>query len=107
MNASLLELIDTMLTQLSQNETVVDKESFQKLQNSLYRGKGITAPIPNIALIERYRDLIDRQVLVYSPRVWKILRRRAVRSLSGVAVISFLTKSFGCPGKCTYCPTYE
>ncbi len=30
-----------------------------------------------------------------------------MRSLSGVSVISLLTKFWGCPGKCIYCPTYE
>ncbi|OIO77594.1 hypothetical protein AUJ87_00940 [Candidatus Gracilibacteria bacterium CG1_02_38_174] len=43
----------------------------------------------------------------YEPRIWKLLRKRAVRSLSGVSVISILTKPWGCPGKCVYCPSYE
>ncbi len=33
------------------------------------------------------------------------LRRRKVRSLSGVAVLTVLTKPYPCPGKCIYCPT--
>jgi elongator complex protein 3 len=37
---------------------------------------------------------------------WKtICRKRSIRSESGVAVIAILTDSFGCPGKCIYCPT--
>ena len=37
---------------------------------------------------------------------WKFLcRKRAVRSESGVAVLAVLTRNFGCPGKCVYCPT--
>jgi elongator complex protein 3 len=35
----------------------------------------------------------------------KILTRREVRSLSGVAVITVLTKPYPCPGQCTYCPS--
>ncbi len=34
-----------------------------------------------------------------------LLRTRKVRSLSGVAVVAVLTKDFGCPGHCLYCPT--
>lgn len=30
-----------------------------------------------------------------------------MRSLSGVTVVSLLTKFWGCPGKCVYCPTFE
>ena len=40
-------------------------------------------------------------------RIWKLLRKRAIRSLSGVSVISLLTKFWGCPGKCIFCPTYD
>lgn len=35
----------------------------------------------------------------------KILRKRAVRTLSGIAPVAVLVKSFTCPGKCVYCPT--
>ncbi len=41
------------------------------------------------------------------PRLDKILTRREVRSLSGVAVITVLTKPYPCPGQCTYCPSEE
>jgi len=33
------------------------------------------------------------------------LRKRPTRSLSGVAVVSVLTKPYPCPGHCLYCPT--
>jgi len=35
----------------------------------------------------------------------KILRKRAIRTLSGIAPVAVLTKPFACPGKCAYCPT--
>ncbi len=35
----------------------------------------------------------------------KILRKRAVRTMSGVAPVAVLTKPHPCPGKCAYCPT--
>jgi len=34
----------------------------------------------------------------------KILQKRKVRTLSGVAVLTVLTKPFPCPGKCVFCP---
>jgi len=36
---------------------------------------------------------------------WKILKKRAVRTLSGIAPVAVLTKPWPCPGKCAYCPT--
>lgn len=35
----------------------------------------------------------------------QLLKRLKVRSSSGVAVVSILTKPYTCPGKCIYCPT--
>jgi len=35
------------------------------------------------------------------------LRKKAVRSLSGVAIVSVLTKPYKCPGKCLYCPSQK
>lgn len=35
----------------------------------------------------------------------RILRKRAVRTMSGIAPVAVLVKPFACPGKCAYCPT--
>jgi len=35
----------------------------------------------------------------------KILRKRAIRTMSGIAPVAVLTKPYPCPGKCAYCPT--
>lgn len=35
----------------------------------------------------------------------RILRKRAVRTLSGIAPVAVLTKPYPCPGACVYCPT--
>lgn len=35
----------------------------------------------------------------------ELLKRRAVRTMSGVAPITVLTKPYPCPGRCVYCPT--
>lgn len=38
-------------------------------------------------------------------RLKRILRKRAVRTLSGIAPVAVLTMPYPCPGKCAYCPT--
>ncbi len=35
----------------------------------------------------------------------KLLRKRAIRTLSGIAPVAVLTKPYPCPGQCVYCPT--
>ncbi|MFZ4461469.1 MAG: elongator complex protein 3 [Patescibacteria group bacterium] len=63
--------------------------------------------MPGFKLLERYRALIAEGKLTEKSRIIRVLRKRAVRSLSGVAVISLLTKFWGCPGKCVFCPTFS
>ncbi|MFA6393511.1 MAG: tRNA uridine(34) 5-carboxymethylaminomethyl modification radical SAM/GNAT enzyme Elp3 [Patescibacteria group bacterium] len=35
----------------------------------------------------------------------RLLRKREVRTLSGIAPVAVLTMPYACPGKCAYCPT--
>lgn len=39
-----------------------------------------------------------------SPKLAKLLTKRQVRTLSGIAPIAVLTKPYPCPGNCAYCP---
>jgi len=38
------------------------------------------------------------------PAFEKLLKKRAVRSQSGIVPVQVLTKPFWCPGKCIFCP---
>ncbi|OIO50515.1 MAG: hypothetical protein AUJ11_02725, partial [Parcubacteria group bacterium CG1_02_44_65] len=35
----------------------------------------------------------------------RVLRKRSVRTMSGIAPVAVLTKPYPCPGECVYCPT--
>ncbi|MBU4338902.1 tRNA uridine(34) 5-carboxymethylaminomethyl modification radical SAM/GNAT enzyme Elp3 [Patescibacteria group bacterium] len=63
----------------------------------------------NIILLKEYNSMIKSGALKLSPKrqeeIKNLLRVRKVRSQSGVAVVAVLTKNFGCPGHCLYCPT--
>jgi len=60
--------------------------------------------IGNIELVEAYHMLIERGVLSNDKNLMKVLRKRGVRSRSGIASITVLTKNFPCPGSCIFCP---
>ena len=97
-----------LLVVLLSDESLLTKRDYQKTKNLLLSKYGNTVEdTTSIEVIEYYRAMMDEKTLTYNPRVWKILRKRWVRSLSGVSVISLLTKFWGCPGKCVFCPTYE
>lgn len=97
------QIIDTWLKNLD----ILTKESFHKLKNDIYKQYDIPKPFPSIRILERYNQRIDAGEDIESDTFKRILRKRGVRSLSGVSVISLLTKFWWCPGECVYCPTFE
>lgn len=55
-------------------------------------------------LLRVYHELIQAGKIKKSLALESLLIKRAVRTLSGVAIITVLTKPAECPGKCVYCP---
>lgn len=101
------EILDEVIEMWLKNIKTLDRENFHKIKNKIYKQYKLAKPIPSIQIIERYNELIDNGTLIENLKFKKILRKRWVRSLSGVTVISLLTESFWCPWKCIYCPNFE
>lgn len=78
-------------------QKVIDSAIRKHLQGTSYQ-------FPTIAeMVKIYRKMTKTQ-----PRnqvVERLLRCKTVRTDSGVAPITLLTKPYACPGKCVYCPT--
>lgn len=83
------------------------KDDFHKMKNKIYWKYKIKKPFQSIELIERYNELVEQWAIQENFVFQKILRKRWVRSLSWITVISLLTEEFPCPAKCVYCPTFE
>lgn len=62
------------------------------------------SPPSNVDLIKVYHKLLKKGKIQDNKNFEKLLKKRKVRSLSGVTVVSVLTKPYLCPGKCIYCP---
>lgn len=56
-------------------------------------------------LVAAYRQLTKSGEWQPDPRILAQIRMKPVRSLSGVSVVTVLTKPYPCPGKCIFCPT--
>jgi len=61
--------------------------------------------IPNDVLIKQYRKILKEKGIEENEKILSLFRLKATRSLSGIVVVSVLTKPYNCPGKCLYCPT--
>jgi len=67
-------------------------------------GKSIPS---NVELLKEYHKLLKIRRIKENKRLEELLRIRKVRSLSGIVVVSVLTKPYPCPGRCLYCPTQK
>ncbi len=59
----------------------------------------------NIILRKAYLAMIKAGKIEPNKTLEGLLVTKKMRSLSGVAIITVLTKPWPCPGKCLYCPT--
>jgi len=99
-------IINAGLIKLQEDPTFW-KEAFHKLKNDIYKSYDVPKPFPSIRILERYDERVIAGEFPEDENFRRLLRKRGVRSLSGVTVISLLTKFWGCPGLCVYCPTFE
>lgn len=90
---------DLLINQISNIKSRNDLEAAKRLICKKYN---LTA-ISNAEILKEYRDLLAKGKPSL-PILEKILRKRSVRTLSGVAPVAVLTKPYPCPGNCAYCP---
>lgn len=85
-------------------ELPATQEEFAKLKKKL--SKQFKLPLPtNADLRNRYNQLVQKGEVKKNATFEKFLMSRLIRTQSGVAVVAVLTKSYPCPGQCSYCPS--
>ncbi|HSD11967.1 MAG TPA: tRNA uridine(34) 5-carboxymethylaminomethyl modification radical SAM/GNAT enzyme Elp3, partial [Patescibacteria group bacterium] len=96
--------ITDAIIQASLDEGVQTKDEFLAFKRKMANAAGVRMP-PTSSLRRAYDARVADDPSLRSPVLERILTRREVRSLSGVAIVTVLTKPYACPGKCVYCPT--
>lgn len=82
------------------------KDDLAKLKRQLAESSG--QPISsNSQLLAAYNQLLTTKKIKPDLVLLKLLKRRAVRTMSGVAPVAVLTKPWPCSGHCLYCPQQE
>lgn len=64
-----------------------------------------TACPSKIILREQYLEMVHAGEIDPNESLEKVMQKSAIRTSSGVAPIAIVTKAFGCPARCIYCPT--
>jgi len=95
------KIIITFSEQADKNRKILDslKRKFAKKES--------TRMVKNSQLLEAYHKLIKEKRITKNLKTEEVLRIRKVRSLSGIVIVSVLTKPYPCPGKCIYCPQQD
>ncbi|MDX9970957.1 MAG: tRNA uridine(34) 5-carboxymethylaminomethyl modification radical SAM/GNAT enzyme Elp3 [Candidatus Gracilibacteria bacterium] len=89
---------------LAMERAVESKREFEKLRNSVVKAEK-SEVFHNLYFIKAYQDLVNDGIIDENPLILSFIKKRSVRTLSGVAPVTVLTKPYFCPGKCVYCPT--
>lgn len=101
-----MSITETMIKSLLAKPPVTTDDFGEALRRILRQTKNAQANIPTKPeLLKSYHKLLKQHKIKKSIQLEKLLIRRAVRTLSGVSILTVLTKPFPCPGKCIYCPT--
>ncbi len=61
--------------------------------------------LQNSELIEIYKGMVKKKKIKSNKGIENLIKKRAIRTSSGVSVITVLTKPYKCPGNCIYCPS--
>ena len=97
------DLYETQTIEKLIQEKVKTAKEFFVIQRKLSKKFG--QPFSkNIDLLKTYRKLINNsKIKPYLP-LEDLLKTRKIRTLSGIASITVITKPAACPGRCLYCP---
>ncbi len=95
MQKAIEEILKTKVTSepelLKAKRKVAKKHGVKIMQNSVILGV--------------YKKLLKSKKIKKDEKLERLLRKRAIRTMSGIAPVAVLTKPFKCPGKCAFCPT--
>ncbi|MBI4359586.1 MAG: tRNA uridine(34) 5-carboxymethylaminomethyl modification radical SAM/GNAT enzyme Elp3 [Candidatus Jacksonbacteria bacterium] len=94
-----VQIINALLSHILKTE-----DDLSRAKRKLARDFGV-GMLANNKLRAMYRQAVDDGLIAPSPELEKLLIKRPIRTLSGVAPITLATKPFPCPGRCVYCPT--
>lgn len=80
------------------------KDIFLQAKKDYGRINKISGFPSNMQILQVYRDLVKSWIVPESKTFQELLKKRAIRSQSGIVSVQVLTKPFWCPGKCIFCP---
>lgn len=103
MNSKQEQILEDLLVE-AMKDKIRDQKTLQSLKNK-YCFKHEIGSASNVSLIKTYRKLIKEGKIDEDKAFFNLIIKRKVRSESGIANVTVLTKHYACPGKCIFCPS--
>ncbi len=103
MNIKHDQILENLIQEALKNK-ISDQKALQALKNSFSLKHKISSPT-NVSLIKTYKDLLSKGKIKEDNIFFNLIIKRKIRSESGIANITVLTKHYQCPGKCIFCPS--
>jgi elongator complex protein 3 len=91
------------IKEILKNKPKTEKELLS-LKRLIAKASGRSV-LRNSEISREYFGLLEKGKIKADENLEKLLRKRSVRTLSGVAPVAVLTKPWECPGHCAFCPT--
>lgn len=100
---NLEQIADSFVREAIERKIVKIKE-MQRLKNE-YSDKFKIKSFPNRQLITAYKKIVQQEPSFKNPEFERAIRKRSVRTESGITSVTIVTKPYACPGRCVFCPT--
>jgi elongator complex protein 3 len=91
------------LIKQASTQGVKTEQDLHRLKKRYAKEHELSLPT-NWSLQKAYKELLE-EGWKGDEKLQKLMRKRKIRTLSGVSIVTVLTKPYACPGKCVFCPT--
>lgn len=97
------EILKQFIKDLIDNADI-NHESLKNLKREFSKTHALSDVPSNVDLLSIYHELLQDGSIQKNQNLENVLKKRAIRSMSGIVSVQVLTKPFWCPGKCIFCP---
>lgn len=94
----------TKLLQIILKKNPKTHAKLNKIKRKFASDEKISSMITNAELLNLYQKKVTKDKIKDDSTLISLLKKRAIRTLSGVAPVAVLTKPNPCPGTCVFCP---
>lgn len=94
---------DALVLTLLQEKNLIS-ESLKDTQRAFAKSHNLSTLPSKSQILQAYFLLLEQGKIEKNADFELLLRKRAIRSLSGIVPIQVLTKPFPCPSRCIFCP---